>query len=126
MDSKPAPDPVGLPPPATTSVPEAIVDEKQANGNASASSSKGEDVALQVNDPMAALTAEEKEIIQRQTDAPTTTVSYFQLFRYANKVDHAIMMVAFVASIAAGATMPLMTVGQPEFLSAHLQCLSDV
>lgn len=109
MDSKPVPDPVGLPPPTNTSVPEAIINEKQANGSSGSESAKGEDAALQVHDPMAALTEQEREIILRQTDAPSLQISYFQLFRYANKIDVAIMVVSFIAAIATGATMPLMT-----------------
>jgi hypothetical protein len=58
----------------------------------------------------AALSDHEKQIIDRQTDAPSVTVSYLSLFRYANKKDVLIMITALVASIASGAVMPLMTV----------------
>jgi ATP-binding cassette subfamily B (MDR/TAP) protein 1 len=58
----------------------------------------------------AALSDHEKQIIDRQTDAPSVTVSYLSLFRYANKKDVLIMIAALVASIASGAVMPLMTV----------------
>jgi ATP-binding cassette subfamily B (MDR/TAP) protein 1 len=57
----------------------------------------------------AALSDHEKQIIDRQTDAPSVTVSYLSLFRYANKKDVLIMIAALVASIASGAVMPLMT-----------------
>ncbi|KAJ4350097.1 uncharacterized protein N0V89_008718 [Didymosphaeria variabile] len=57
----------------------------------------------------AGLTEDEKRIIQRQLDAPNEKVGYFTLFRYANKKDMLIMMVSFVASIVAGACLPLMT-----------------
>jgi ATP-binding cassette subfamily B (MDR/TAP) protein 1 len=60
--------------------------------------------------PMAGLSEQEKEIIQRQIDAPKLTVGYFALFRYANWAELAIMFVAVIASIVAGAVMPLMTV----------------
>jgi ATP-binding cassette subfamily B (MDR/TAP) protein 1 len=56
------------------------------------------------------LSDQEKQIIDRQTDAPSVTVSYLSLFRYANKKDVLIMITALVASIASGAVMPLMTV----------------
>jgi ATP-binding cassette subfamily B (MDR/TAP) protein 1 len=59
--------------------------------------------------PMASLSEQEREIIQRQLDAPKLTVGYFALFRYANKNEGLIMVAALVASIAAGAVMPLMT-----------------
>lgn len=59
---------------------------------------------------MAALSEQEKEIIERQIDAPKLTVGYLALFRYASKNEVLIMVVAFIASIAAGAVMPLMTV----------------
>lgn len=56
----------------------------------------------QAQPPMASLTAQEKEIIDRQTTAPTLTVGYFALFRYAKKADVIIMVVALIASIASG------------------------
>lgn len=59
---------------------------------------------------MANLSEKERQIITLQTDAPTLTVGYFALFRYANKLEMLIMLGSLVASIAAGATMPLMTV----------------
>jgi hypothetical protein len=60
--------------------------------------------------PMAGLSEQEKEIIERQLVAPKLTVGYFALFRYASRNEVLIMIVAVIASIAAGATMPLMTV----------------
>jgi ATP-binding cassette subfamily B (MDR/TAP) protein 1 len=64
----------------------------------------------EVKPPMACLSEQEREIIERQIDAPKLTIGYFALFRYASRVEVLIMIVALVASIAAGATMPLMTV----------------
>ncbi|KAH7383906.1 leptomycin B resistance protein pmd1 [Pyrenochaeta sp. MPI-SDFR-AT-0127] len=63
----------------------------------------------EVKPPMAGLNDQEKEIIERQVTAPTLTVGYFSLFRYASRKDTAIMVLATIASIAAGAVMPLMT-----------------
>ena len=60
--------------------------------------------------PTAGLSSEEKEIIERQTASPQLKIGYFSLFRYANKKEALIMVVATIASIAAGAVMPLMTV----------------
>lgn len=66
----------------------------------------------EVKAPMAGLSEQEKEIIERQIDAPKLTVGYFALFRYATKNEFLIMIIALIASIAAGATMPLMTVSR--------------
>lgn len=63
-----------------------------------------------VKPTVAVLSDQEKQIIDRQTDAPSLTVSYLSLFRYANTKDVLIMITALVASIASGAVMPLMTV----------------
>jgi hypothetical protein len=52
---------------------------------------------------------QERDIIEKQTSAPNLTVGYFSLFRYANGMDRLVMVGALVASIAAGAVMPLMT-----------------
>lgn len=60
--------------------------------------------------PTTTLSDKEKEIIDLQLTAPTLTVGYFSLFRYATAKDKAIMAIALIASIAAGAVMPLMTV----------------
>jgi ATP-binding cassette subfamily B (MDR/TAP) protein 1 len=59
---------------------------------------------------MAGLTAEDKEIIEIQTNSPKLTVGYFSLFRYANKKQALIMVLSGIASIVAGAVLPLMTV----------------
>lgn len=56
------------------------------------------------------LSEHDKQIIDQQTDAPKLSVGYFALFRYANKTHTFIMIVSLIASIAAGAVMPLMTV----------------
>jgi ATP-binding cassette subfamily B (MDR/TAP) protein 1 len=63
----------------------------------------------EVKPPMAGLSEQEKEIIERQLKAPKLTVGYFALFRYANRNEIIIMVISLVASIAAGAVMPLMT-----------------
>jgi ATP-binding cassette, subfamily B (MDR/TAP), member 1 len=58
------------------------------------------------------LSEDEQKIISKQLDAPDEKVGYFALFRYANKKDIAIMVVATIASIVAGACLPLMTVSR--------------
>ncbi|KAL5121571.1 hypothetical protein ACEQ8H_000643 [Pleosporales sp. CAS-2024a] len=66
--------------------------------------------AEDVRSPTVGLTEQEKAIIQRQIEAPQLTVGYFALFRYASRNEFIIMAMAFIASIASGAAMPLMTV----------------
>ncbi|KUJ21301.1 multidrug/pheromone exporter, ABC superfamily [Mollisia scopiformis] len=56
------------------------------------------------------LTEDEKRILDRQIDAPAVKASWFMLFRYATKVDLAIIALAAFCAIAAGAAFPLMTV----------------
>ena len=73
----------------------------------------------EVKPPMASLSEHERAIIDRQLDAPKLTVSYFALFRYANKNEKLIMVVALFASIAAGAVMPLMTVCHRLLCQSH-------
>ncbi|PSN71926.1 leptomycin B resistance protein pmd1 [Corynespora cassiicola Philippines] len=55
------------------------------------------------------LSEQEREIIDRQLNAPQLQVGYFALFRYASRKDVIIMIISTFASIAAGAAMPLMT-----------------
>jgi ATP-binding cassette, subfamily B (MDR/TAP), member 1 len=55
------------------------------------------------------LSDEEQKIIDKQLHSPTLNVGYFTLFRYANRKEWLIMLVSFIASIVAGAVMPLMT-----------------
>jgi len=71
----------------------------------------------EVKAPMSSLSEQEKEIIERQLDAPKLQIGYFALFRYASKNEVLIMVAALVASIAAGAVMPLMTVRAVFFLT---------
>jgi ATP-binding cassette subfamily B (MDR/TAP) protein 1 len=64
----------------------------------------------EIKPPMVGLSEQEKEIIELQIDAPKLEIGYFALFRYASRIELFIMAIALFASIAAGATMPLMTV----------------
>ena len=52
----------------------------------------------------------EREIIKRQLDIPTVSVTFKTLYRYATKVDLIIIAVSSICAIAGGAVMPLMTV----------------
>lgn len=65
---------------------------------------KKEDVAYQHLPP------HEREIVKRQLDIPTVSVTFRTLYRYATKVDLIIIAVSSVCAIAGGAVMPLMTV----------------
>lgn len=65
--------------------------------------------SVEVKDAMAGLNEQEKAIITRQTEVPNLTVGYFSLFRYSTSSDFIIMGISLFASIAAGATLPLMT-----------------
>ena len=62
----------------------------------------------------------ERAILKRQLDVPDVKVSYRTLFRYASSRDMLIFYVSCVASIAAGAALPLMTVGDDLFLRGFL------
>jgi ATP-binding cassette subfamily B (MDR/TAP) protein 1 len=80
--------------------PTPVLDEKTVAGSdADAPSSTAE-----------GLSEDERNIIDRQLNAPNEKVGYFSLFRYANAKDMSIMAVATIASIVAGACLPLMTV----------------
>jgi ATP-binding cassette subfamily B (MDR/TAP) protein 1 len=52
----------------------------------------------------------EKQILKMQLDADDVNVSFFGLFRYASRMDLAIMFVSAICAIVAGAALPLFTV----------------
>jgi ATP-binding cassette subfamily B (MDR/TAP) protein 1 len=97
MEKAPMPLPGTVPVPAPVPVDEnpTVLDEKTLEDGDGSSA--------------AGLTEDEKSIIRRQLDAPNESVGYFALFRYANKQDMLIMFVSFLASVVAGACLPLMT-----------------
>lgn len=76
--------------------------------------------------PTAGLSDQEKDIIDRQLTAPNLTVGYFSLFRYANGKDKVVMVIALIASIAAGAVMPLMTVSSISYFFLHHSNMDDL
>jgi hypothetical protein len=79
----------------------------------------------EVKPTMAGLNEQEREIIERQIEAPKLTVGYFALFRYATRNEFIIMVIAVIASIAAGAVMPLMTVCCP-FLLCSIRLFEQI
>jgi ATP-binding cassette subfamily B (MDR/TAP) protein 1 len=56
------------------------------------------------------LSEDERMIIDKQLAAPNEKIGFFALFRYAKSKDIFIMAVGIIASIVAGACLPLMTV----------------
>lgn len=52
----------------------------------------------------------EREIVKRQLDIPSVTVTYTTLFRYATRNDIIIIIISALCAIAGGSVQPLMTV----------------
>lgn len=52
----------------------------------------------------------EREIVKRQLEIPSGTVTYRTIFRYASTYDILIIIVSIIAAIGGGAVQPLMTV----------------
>ncbi|KAK7205802.1 P-loop containing nucleoside triphosphate hydrolase protein, partial [Myxozyma melibiosi] len=50
------------------------------------------------------------DILRKQVEVPTIKATFFTLFRYADRKDKMIMLVALIASIISGAMRPLMTI----------------
>ncbi|KAL5385661.1 hypothetical protein PMIN06_004958 [Paraphaeosphaeria minitans] len=99
MEKAPMPLPGTAPVPAPVPVdgnPTLLDVDEKTLGDGDASSAAG-------------LSEDEKSIMQRQLDAPNEKVGYFTLFRYAKKHEMLIMFVSFLASVVAGACLPLMT-----------------
>lgn len=63
-----------------------------------------------IEDPFKHLPDDEATILRRQLDTPPVKIGYFDLFRYATKIDLLIIVVGSICAIAGGAAMPLMTV----------------
>jgi ATP-binding cassette subfamily B (MDR/TAP) protein 1 len=61
------------------------------------------------------LSKAEERILKTQLDSPVTKVSYFSLYRYADKLDIFIAVTSALCSIASGASLPLLSVGRPYF-----------
>jgi ATP-binding cassette subfamily B (MDR/TAP) protein 1 len=86
-----------------------MVPVEETNMNVNENEHENEKIGS-ISSSVAGLSENEKSIIDRQTKAPSEKVGYFALFRYADKKDAAVMLVATIASIVAGACLPLMTV----------------
>lgn len=56
------------------------------------------------------LPSNEREIVKKQLHIPKVSVTYWTLFRYATKLDLAIIFISAICAIAGGAALPLMTV----------------
>lgn len=52
----------------------------------------------------------EREIVEKQLRIANVPVTYWTLFRYATKLDLAIIFISTICAIAGGAALPLMTV----------------
>lgn len=61
-------------------------------------------------DPLGHLSPNEQEIIRRQLEMPEVKLSYFTLYRFATTNDLILIFTASLASIIAGAVLPLMTI----------------
>ena len=101
-----------------------ILDEKREADTASSQSSSQDGPSLRKADSRiikvdevkegeeayAHLPPEEREIVKRQLDIPSVTVTYKTLYRYATRNDLIIVSISAFCAIAGGAVMPLMTV----------------
>lgn len=61
-------------------------------------------------DPLGHLPPNERDIIRKQLEMPEVKLSYFTLFRFATTNDLILIAAAALASIIAGAVLPLMTI----------------
>lgn len=77
-----------------------------AKDNASKTALSADDDAI-----FAHLPEHEKQILKKQLDAPEVKISFFGLYRYASKMDILILLISAICAIAAGAALPLFTVG---------------
>jgi ATP-binding cassette subfamily B (MDR/TAP) protein 1 len=59
---------------------------------------------------LAHLPEHERDVLKRQLDMPTVSVSWLKLYRYATTWDLVIVGISAFCAIGAGAVMPLMTV----------------
>lgn len=62
------------------------------------------------DDAYAHLPPHERDIIKKQLDIPSVTVTYRTLFRYATRTDFIIMAISMLCALAGGSVQPLMTV----------------
>ena len=98
--------------------------ESDVNPSSSSASSESDQAAVEKMDSrivkirdakegdeaFAHLPDHEREIIKRQLDVPSVSVSFKTLYRYATLNDKIIIFVSAICAIAGGAALPLMTV----------------
>ncbi|KAJ5474875.1 hypothetical protein N7475_004441 [Penicillium sp. IBT 31633x] len=88
--------------------------DKRGSDSASTSTAKENESTTAVSTEEDALYAHlpqhEKDILKRQLDAPSVSVSFFGLYRYASPTDIVIIVVSALCAIAAGAALPLFTI----------------
>ncbi|KAJ5144195.1 uncharacterized protein N7515_002982 [Penicillium bovifimosum] len=87
--------------------------DKRDSDSASTSTAKEHEsttVSTEEDALYAHLPAHEREILKRQLDAPTVSISFFGLYRYASSLDILIIVVSALCAIAAGAALPLFTI----------------
>lgn len=98
-----------------SSTQEKPVEQNYDSGSTSSVTAKdnASKTALSVDDDaiFAHLPEHEKQILKKQLDAPEVKISFFGLYRYASKMDILILLVSAICAIAAGAALPLFTVG---------------
>ncbi|KAH8702585.1 ABC multidrug transporter Mdr1 [Talaromyces proteolyticus] len=56
------------------------------------------------------LPEDERKILQEQLKSPTVSVSFFALYRYADKWDYLVLLISAICAIAGGAALPLFTI----------------
>ena len=61
-------------------------------------------------DPYSKLPEHQANILRRQVETPQRSYAFWTMYRYATKLDVAIIIVSALASVASGAAMPLMTI----------------
>lgn len=99
-----------------------LVGDEKIEPNSRSSSNHHEDSLTQLDshivkiggdvqeDPLGHLPPNEREIIRRQLEMPEVKLNYFTLFRFATTNDLILIFTASIASIVAGAVLPLMTI----------------
>ncbi|QKX60860.1 uncharacterized protein TRUGW13939_08006 [Talaromyces rugulosus] len=91
-------------PPNSTSV-SSSADKKDEKGGQPAPASNTElDAVLEQ------LPEDERAILKEQLHSPTVPVTFFGLYRYADSLDYLVLAISALASIAAGAALPLFTI----------------
>jgi hypothetical protein len=98
--------------PNSTSV-SSSADKKDEKGGQPAPASNTELDAI-----LEQLPEDERAILKEQLDSPTVSVTFFGLYRYADTLDYVVLAISALASIAAGAALPLFTVGKPSLIAA--------